>query len=515
MIQSFIIVLREVFEAALVIGIALAASTGIAGSRRVILYGALAGTLGALGLAALAEPLSTALEGMGPDLFNAGVLLAAVVMLGWHNVWMKRHGAALARDVGEVGSQIRSGTKPLAALAAVVALAVLREGAEVVLFLHGVVAGGTEPVQMLLGGAIGLGAGAAIGTLLYLGLLRIPPRQLFSVTGWMILGLAAGMAAQAASFLIQAGVLPALVEPVWNSSAILPQGSLTGQILHTLVGYDDRPSAMQVLFFAVTLTTILLLARRVAGGSRQGTTGPAAATAMILLVLTGVTAPRAQAADKVYSPIVEQGEIALELRGNRQFDGDPATDGSRQIKFELEYAPRWFWLAELGGEWEKEPGESFKTTEIFVENVFQLYEQGRYAVDTGILLEYAHSLEDGGDDKIELGALVQRAFGAHVLTGNLIAERELASGSETELEYALQYRWRRGERFEPGIEWYGEFGEFGDFGSLRDHGHEVGPAAFGKLPFGNGALRYEAAWLFGLTRVSAAQTLRFLIEYEF
>ena len=515
MIQSFIIVLREVFEAALVIGIALAASSGIAGSRRAIANGAVVGILGAIGVAALAEPLSAALEGMGPDLFNAGVLLAAVAMLGWHNIWMKSHGAALARDVSEVGGQIRAGARPLAALAMVVALAVLREGAEVVLFLFGVVAGGAQPVQMLLGGAAGLAAGATIGTLLYFGLLRIPPRHLFVVTGWMILCLAAGMAAQAAAYLVQSGMLPALIEPLWDSSAFLPQDGLAGQILHALVGYDDRPSAMQVIFFATTFAMILLLARQVARRGHGGIAGPVAVAATILVVVALLAAPRAQAADKIYSPLVEEGEIALELRGNRQSDGDQAVDGTQQYKFEVEYAPRWFWLAELGGEWEEEPGGPLEATELFWENVFQLFEQGRYAVDAGILFEYAHALEDGADDKIELGALLQKALGAHVLTGNLIAERELASGSETELEYALQYRWRRGERFEPGIEWYGEFGEIGAFGALDDHAHEIGPAVFGKLPFGGGKLKYEGALLFGLTQESAAQTLRFLVEYEF
>ncbi len=515
MIQSFIIVLREVFEAALVIGIALAASSGIAGSRRVILYGAIAGTLGSFGVAALAEPLSVALEGMGPDYFNAGVLLAAVVMLGWHNVWMQRHGAELAREVNTVGGQIRAGARPLGALATVVALAVLREGAEVVLFLHGVVAGGTQPAQMLFGGALGLLAGAAVGTLLYFGLLRIPPRHLFAVTGWMLLCLAAGMAAQAASYLVQSGALPALVEPVWDTSSWLPQAGLAGQILHALVGYDDRPSAMQALFFAVTFVTILLLARAVGRRGAGGSARPAAAAAVLLLTAAFLQAPPARAADKVYSPIVEEGEIAVELRGNRQFDGDAAVDGTEKFKFEFEYAPRWFWLTELGAEWEKEPGGSREATELFWENVFQLFEQGRYAVDAGILFEYAHSLEDGGDDKIELGALVQKGFGAHLFTGNLVAERELVSGGETELEYALQYRWRRNERFEPGIEWYGEFGEIGDFGPLSDHSHEVGPAIFGKLPFGSGKFKYEAALLFGLTEDAAAQTLRFLFEYEF
>lgn len=280
MIQSFIIVLREVFEAALIIGIALAASSDIAGSRRIILFGVLAGILGSLGLAAMAGPLSVALEGMGPDLFNAGVLLTAVLMLGWHNIWMKRHAAALTREINAVGGQVREGAKPLGALAAVIALAVLREGAEVVLFLYGVVAGGTQPVQTLFGGVLGLATGAAVGTLLYFGLLRIPPRHLFSVTGWMLLFLAAGMASQAASYLVQAGLLPALIEPLWDSSSFLPQQGLAGQALHALVGYDDRPSAMQIVFFTATFMTILLLARAAAPRGKARGGGPATVAAM-------------------------------------------------------------------------------------------------------------------------------------------------------------------------------------------------------------------------------------------
>jgi hypothetical protein len=133
----------------------------------------------------------------------------------------------------------------------------------------------------------------------------------------------------------------------------------------------------------------------------------------------------------------------------------------------------------------------------------------------GLLAEYAHSTETGGEDKVELGALFQKDFGPNEMRLNLIAERELRSGAETELEYALQYRWRRSPRFEPGVELYGEFGELGDFGSLGDHRHELGPAAFGRIPLGDGALKYELAWLFALTDDAAAQTARFLLEYEF
>jgi len=114
---------------------------------------------------------------------------------------------------------------------------------------------------------LGLGAGAALGLTLYLGILRIPSRHLFTVTNWMILLLAAGMAAQAAGFLVQAGYLPALQQPLWDTSALLSDRSVVGQILHTLVGYNDRPAGMQLLVYLVTLTIIATLMKVFGGGA--------------------------------------------------------------------------------------------------------------------------------------------------------------------------------------------------------------------------------------------------------
>jgi high-affinity iron transporter len=514
-IPSLIIVLREVFEVALIIGIALAASKGLAGSRRAVLMGCIAGVAGALALAGATGWLGETLEGMGPDVFNAGVLLAAVLMLAWHHIWMQRHGAEIARELKTVGGDVRAGARPLAALAAVVALAALREGAEVVLFLYGVAAGGEAAGPMILGSVLGLVAGAAAGTILYLGLMRIPTRHLFAVTGWMLLCLAAGMAAQAAAFLVQSGWLPAMIEPLWDTSSLLPRQSLLGQLLHALAGYDDRPSGAQLLFFVVTFVSVLVLSHFVNRQNRSRSQTPAAAALVMLFGAALLGAPRAEAAHKVYSPIVEEGEKAIELRGHHESDGDSGIDGAAAYKMELEFAPTWFWSTELVGEWEKEPGGDLENTEMAWENVFQLFEQGRFAVDAGLLVEYAHSTQSGGEDKLELGVLLQKEFGRSQMRFNLLAESELRSGAATELEYAMQYRWRRDVRFEPGVEIYGAFGEFGEFGSLEEHRHEAGPAVFGRIRLPRGAVRYEGAWLFGLTEEAAAHTIRFLLEYEF
>jgi high-affinity iron transporter len=98
-----------------------------------------------------------------------------------------------------------------------------------------------------------------MGAALYLGLLRIPPRRLFAVTGWMVLLVAAGMASQAAAFLVQADMLPALGDAVWDTSAVLTEGSLVGKVLHTLIGYVSRPEGIQILFYLATLVGIGLL----------------------------------------------------------------------------------------------------------------------------------------------------------------------------------------------------------------------------------------------------------------
>jgi high-affinity iron transporter len=261
MLGSFIIVLREVIEAGLIVGIVMAATRGVAGRGRWIALGVVGGLFGAGIVALFAAAISDAFEGSGQELLNAAVLLIAVAMLAWHNAWMAKHGRELAQQVRRVGRSVAVGEQPLTALAVVCGIAVLREGSEVVLFLYGVAAAGATGVNLLAGGALGVLAGAAIAAVSYLGLIAIPQRYIFAVTGVLITLLAAGMAAQAVFYLDQAGYLTALEGTAWDSSAILPQGSPVGILLHTLVGYSERPSEMQVLAYLATILGMAALAR--------------------------------------------------------------------------------------------------------------------------------------------------------------------------------------------------------------------------------------------------------------
>lgn len=252
MLGTALIVFREVLEAALIIGIVAAATRGIAGRWPRLLAGVGLGLAGSCAVAFGAEAISGLADGMGQELFNAGVLFTAVAMLAWHNLWMARHGRELAASARAVGQDVREGRREMGVLAIVVALAVLREGSETVLFLYGVSLGGRASAgTMLAGGAVGLAGGVLVGWLLYAGLLRIPLQWFFRATSALVLLLAAGMAAQGARFLIQADLLPQLASPAWDTSAFVSDDSAIGTLLHGLVGYEAQPAGMQVVFFAL------------------------------------------------------------------------------------------------------------------------------------------------------------------------------------------------------------------------------------------------------------------------
>ena len=257
MFGTAIIVFREALEAAILIGILAAATRSIPNSRRWLIAGVTLGLIGSGTVAAFTDAIGSFASGVGQEIFNAGILGIAVVMLAWHNIWMTSHGAALAASAKTTGNDIREGRSECSALLIVVGLAVLREGSETVLFLYGIAAAeNAERSMMITGGFIGLISGVVLGYTLYAGLLRIPMRWFFTATSVLVLLLAAGMASQAAHFLIQADLLPSLAAPVWDTSAALPENSALGIVLHSLIGYDARPAGVQIVFYLSALIAI-------------------------------------------------------------------------------------------------------------------------------------------------------------------------------------------------------------------------------------------------------------------
>ncbi len=275
MLASLIIVFREVFEAGLIVGIVLAATQGIAGRSRWIVGGIGVGLFGAALLALFAGALANAFSGAGQEMFNATILIAAVLMLSWHQIWMASHGRQMANEMQAMGRDVALGRQSLFAMALVVAVAVLREGAEVVLFLYGIAASGHDGwAQLMLGGAIGVALGALVSLLLYRGLVAIPVRSLFAVTGWLIALLAAGMAGQAAAILAGADLIPAWGYQLWDTSWLVSEDSIPGRALHALVGYSDRPMGVQLAAWLTVLIVLVAGARLTRGAPRRSGVTP-------------------------------------------------------------------------------------------------------------------------------------------------------------------------------------------------------------------------------------------------
>ena len=271
MFGTALVVFREVLEAALIVGIIGAATRGIPGRSRWIAAGIAAGVVGSILVAGGAEFISRLAEGMGQELFNASILGIAVVMLAWHNIWMSSHGRELAANAKKIGGAVREGAAELSVLLVVIAVAVLREGSETVLFLYGIAASPENSAGLMaLGGLVGLVGGILVGWLMFAGLLRIPLKWFFSATSFLVLLLAAGMAAQAARYLIQADMLPSLAQPVWDTSWFVDNGSIMGKALQGLLGYDAQPSGMQIAFF-FTVLIVIALGMRWAGRRSEAT----------------------------------------------------------------------------------------------------------------------------------------------------------------------------------------------------------------------------------------------------
>lgn len=274
MIAALLIVFREVLEAGLIVGIVLAASRGIGGRNRAVALGVLAGICGSIIVAMFAARITDAFDGRGQELFASGVLMIAVVMLTWHVVWMADHAREMTARLRKLGNDVVDGHQTLFALGIAVAIAVMREGSELVLFMAGILMQGSEgATSVALGAAGGLALGALVSAVLYFGLAALPIRRMFSITGVMVTLLAGGLAAEAVHQLSNAGVMNLLDGTLWNSSALLSESSWLGRVLHVLIGYRDHPSIMQAIAYVTTVAAILALAsiNRAHSESRKAT----------------------------------------------------------------------------------------------------------------------------------------------------------------------------------------------------------------------------------------------------
>lgn len=250
MITSTLLSLREGLEAALVIGIVLGVlrKSGRADLNRPLWAGVISAFILSVFSALLLHTLDRELEGSAEQIYEGVTLLLATAMLTWMIFWMRsqsRHmKAQLESNVDRVA---RMGGK--GGLFFLAFVAILREGIELALYLTAASLTFTG-IQTMIGALLGLIIAGALGYLIYTSTLRLNLQRFFQVTGILLILFAAGLIAHSVAEFNEAGIIPAIISPIWNLNPVLDDHSIIGSIFSTLFGYHASPSLSEIISYS-------------------------------------------------------------------------------------------------------------------------------------------------------------------------------------------------------------------------------------------------------------------------
>ena len=265
MLASFLLSLREGLEAALIIGIVLGV---LAKLKRTDLNGVVWRGVGLAALLSLLAAIALNLlgmefEGKGEEIFEGVAMLLAAGVLTWMILWMKNHGGTLKSEIEEQTNQAALG-KGQKALFALAFLAVFREGIELALFLLAARLT-SSPLQTISGALLGLSGAAVLGWILFTSTMRLSLRNFFGATNILLVIFAAGLVGLGVHEFNEAGIIPSVIEDVWNINPILSDKSEIGLLLKALIGYNGNPSLTEVgayISYLVVLVIILMTQKK-------------------------------------------------------------------------------------------------------------------------------------------------------------------------------------------------------------------------------------------------------------
>ncbi len=244
LINSVIIILREVLEAALIISIFLALSQTIQLSKHWLIIGSLLGAIGAIFYAVNIQIISMAWGGIGQEIVNASLhflnylgIISFIILFRNDN------------------------TKYISSIIAIcIALAFTREGSEILIYIDGLISLPAMRSPVLLGGFIGMGIGFSVGVFCYYFIVNLSARRGLKIALFLLVLISCGMILQVTQLLLQADIINSQ-QALWNSSAFISEQSVLGQLLYALIGYEATPTPIQVYsyLFSLLLMTFLVV----------------------------------------------------------------------------------------------------------------------------------------------------------------------------------------------------------------------------------------------------------------
>ena len=262
MIAAAIIVLREMLEICLIIGMLSAVLKDFSNKTRLLLLGVGSGLGVSVILALSLKQINQSFNGNGQEWLNIGILSASILCIAWTLIWMNQQGKKLYNQVVAATQKLKQEETSIWPIIFIITLSISREGAELILFLSGVAASANHSHEIMYGALIGAILGVILGVSLYAGLLKISTKYFFKIINVMLIILAAGMSAQLASYLGSIDIISQYSEVLWDSSRFVSESSIAGKLLNGIIGYSSHPTKLQVIFYSATISTMTYLVRR-------------------------------------------------------------------------------------------------------------------------------------------------------------------------------------------------------------------------------------------------------------
>jgi high-affinity iron transporter len=250
MLSSLLITLREGLEAALIVGIILAYlnRSGNRRAHRSVWLGTVLAVAASIIAGAIIFFAAGELSGRAEEVFEGTAVLIAAGVLTWVVFWMRRQAANIRNHLdAQLDSTLTS--RSSLGLVTLCFVAVVREGIETVVFLFATTRVDESPTLSALGGFLGLVLAVILGYSVYKGASKLNLRAFFSTTSLLLIFVAAGLLAHGIHELHEAGIIPAVVEHVWDTTHIVPEGSTFGRFLTAILGYNANPSLVEVVAY--------------------------------------------------------------------------------------------------------------------------------------------------------------------------------------------------------------------------------------------------------------------------
>lgn len=258
MIASLLITFREGVEASLIVGILLGflKKTDQMRHAKYVWAGVIAAVLFSIAVAVGILAVGAELEGRAEEIFEGTMLFIAVALVTGMIFWMRYQSRSLKSSLeSEMSAAVQKGHPR--ALFATAFFAVAREGVETALFISAI-AFTNKGSDTLLGSIIGLSVAALVGYLVFASAIRLNLRTFFNVTSIILLVIAAGLFGRAIHEFIEAGILPAIYEGIYDINFILSGDSTIGQVMKALVGYNPSPDLLDSLGYIAYLAVALV-----------------------------------------------------------------------------------------------------------------------------------------------------------------------------------------------------------------------------------------------------------------